>query len=86
MARSPASLASIAFPRYTNTVMAKRLQVDFHKPGPTMVPEDGQPRPCARGVGWVNEDTLQTLEMLHIPRTDAKGRPLPASVQQDFES
>jgi hypothetical protein len=41
-----------------------------------MVPEDGQPRPCARGVGWVNADTQQTLEMLHIARTDAKGRPL----------
>jgi len=56
--------------------MAKRLQVNFHKPGPTMVPEEGQPRPCARGVGWVNADTQQTLEMLHIARTDAKGRPL----------
>ena len=62
--------------------MAKRLQVNFHKPGPTMVPEDGQPRPCARGVGWVNEHTMQTLDMLPIKRTDAKGNPLPESVQQ----
>jgi hypothetical protein len=65
--------------------MAKRLQVNFHKPGPTMVPEDGQPRPCARGVGWVNDHTLQTLEMLHIQRTDAKGRVLPKSAQKDPE-
>ena len=62
--------------------MAKRLQVNFHKPGPTLVPEDGQPRPCARGVGWVNLDTLQTLEKVRILRTDAKGRPLPASSQE----
>ena len=62
--------------------MSKRLQVNFHKPGPTMVPEDGQPRPCARGVGWVNADTMQTLDKVGIPRTDAKGRILPDSVQQ----
>jgi len=62
--------------------MSKRLQVNFHKPGPTLVAEDGQPRPCARGVGWVNLDTLQTLEKLRILRTDAKGRPLPASSQE----
>jgi hypothetical protein len=63
--------------------MAKRLQVNFHKPGPTLVPEEGQPRPCARGVGWVNHDTLQTLDMLDIPRTDAKGNPLPPSSQDN---
>lgn len=63
--------------------MAKRLQVNFHNPGPTLVSEDGQPRPCARGVGWVNEHTLQTLEIVKVPRTDAKGRPLPESVQKD---
>lgn len=62
--------------------MAKRLQLDFQKPGPTLVAEDGMPRPCARGVGWVNEHTQQTLEKRRIPRTDAKGRPLPESVQQ----
>jgi hypothetical protein len=62
--------------------MAKRLQVNFHKPGPTLVPEDGQPRPCARGVGWVNDHTLQTLDKLRIKRTDAKGNPLPESVQR----
>lgn len=62
--------------------MAKRLQVNFHKPGPTMVPEDGMARPCARGVGWVNEHTMQTLDMLPIKRTDAKGKPLPESGQQ----
>ena len=62
--------------------MAKRLQVNFHKPGPTMVSEDGQPRPCARGVGWVNADTMQTLEKVHVLRTDAKGKVLPDSVQR----
>lgn len=61
--------------------MAKRLQVNFHRPGPTMVPENGQPRPCAAGVGWVNEHTQQTLEMRHIKRTDAKGRLLPPDQQ-----
>jgi hypothetical protein len=65
--------------------MAKRLQVNFHKPGPTMVQEDGQPRPCARGVGWVNEHTQQTLAKRHILRTDAKGNPLPPSAQEDPE-
>ena len=62
--------------------MAKRLQVNFHKPGPTLVPEDGQPRPCARGVGWVNVDTLNTLAKVRILRTDAKGNPLPPSGQE----
>lgn len=65
--------------------MAKRLQVNFHKPGPTMVSEDGQPRPCARGVGWVNEHTQQTLEKRHIQRTDAKGRPVPEDTPMSKE-
>ena len=63
--------------------MAKRLQVNFHKPSVVLVPEDGQPRPCARGVGWVHPDTMQTLEKVQVPRTDAKGRVLPESVQRD---
>jgi hypothetical protein len=67
--------------RYTSR-MAKRLQVNFHRPGPTFIPEEGQPRPCARGVGWVHEATLQTLEKLDIPRTDAKGRALPPGSQE----
>jgi len=54
--------------------MAKRLQLNFHHTGPTMVDENGQPRPCAAGVPWVNEHTLQTLRKRRIPRTDAKGR------------
>jgi hypothetical protein len=62
--------------------MAKRLQVNFSKPGPTLVAEDGQPRPCARGVGWVNEHTQQTLAKCRILRTDAKGNVLPESVQK----
>lgn len=59
--------------------MAKRLQLDFGRPTAGAVEEDGQPRPCAMGVGWVNRDTMATLDRLHIARTDAKGRPLPAT-------
>jgi hypothetical protein len=59
--------------------MAKRLQLNFHKPGPSHIDENGQPRPCAQGVGWVNRDTLKTLERRRIGRTDAWGRPLVAS-------
>ncbi len=58
--------------------MAKRLQLNFHKPGPSLVDENGQPRPCAMGVGWVNRDTLKTLDRRHIGRTDAWGKPLTA--------
>lgn len=57
--------------------MAKRLQVNFHRPGPTLVDENGQPRPCAMGVPWVNPDTIKTLSKKHIARTDAKGQPIP---------
>ncbi len=56
--------------------MAKRLQVDFRKPGPTMVDENGQPRPCASGMGELNADTKATLDKLGIERTDPWGRPL----------
>jgi hypothetical protein len=57
--------------------MAKRLRVDFHAPrGAALIDENGQSKPCAIGVGWVNEHTLQTLAKLGIERTDAKGRPL----------
>jgi hypothetical protein len=76
-------LETSAISRYIAPAMAKRLQVNFHKPGPTLVAEDGQPRPCARGVRWVNEHTLQTLEKVRVPRTDAKGNVLPESVQRD---
>ena len=58
--------------------MAKRLRVQFNKPrGSARIEEDGQAKPCASGVGWVNQPTLQTLAKLDIQRTDAKGRPLP---------
>jgi len=57
--------------------VAKRLRVNFDKPvGATRIDEEGQAKPCAMGVGWVNRDTLETLAKLHIPRTDPKGRPL----------
>ena len=57
--------------------MAKRLRVNFNKPvGATRIDEEGQAKPCASGVGWVNPDTLKTLEKLRIQRTDAKGRPI----------
>lgn len=58
--------------------MAKRLQLNFGRPGPTQVEENGQPRPCAQGVGWVNRDTLKTLSRRSIGATDAWGRPLAA--------
>ena len=57
--------------------MAKRLRVNFDKPvGAERVDEEGQPKPCAMGVHWVNADTLQTLAKRRIARTDPKGRPL----------
>jgi len=57
--------------------VAKRLRVTFDQPiGALRVDEDGQPRPCASGVHWVNVDTLKTLAKRRIRRTDAKGRPL----------
>ena len=58
--------------------MAKRLRVNFNKPvGASREDEEGQAKPCAMGVGWVNEHTMQTLNKLRIKRTDAKGRELP---------
>ncbi len=57
--------------------MAKRLQVDFKATTTKYVEENGQPRPCAMGVPWVNADTLQTIAKLDIQRTDPWGRPLP---------
>jgi len=58
--------------------VAKRLRVYFDRPfGAALVPEEGQAKPCAFGVAWVNPDTLKTLAKRKIPRTDPKGRPLP---------
>jgi hypothetical protein len=57
--------------------MAKRLRVNFDKPaGATRVDEEGQAKPCAMGVHWVNADTLKTLAKRRIRRTDPMGRPL----------
>ncbi len=57
--------------------VAKRLHVSFSGDvGATRVEEAGQAKPCASGVGWVNEHTLQTLAKRKIPRTDPWGRPL----------
>ena len=57
--------------------MAKRLRVNFDKPqGAVRIDEEGQAKPCAMGVHWVNADTLKTLAKRRIRRTDAKGRPL----------
>jgi hypothetical protein len=58
--------------------VAKRLQLNFAKPVKSEIDENGQPRPCAMGREWVNDDTMKTLAKRHIPRTDAKGNPLPA--------
>ena len=69
-------LATSALPRYGSR-MAKRLRVEFNRSrGSSRIEEDGQAKPCASGVGWVNEHTLQTLDKLKIKRTDSKGRPL----------
>ena len=60
--------------------MAKRMVIHFQEGGLESyapVPEHGVPQPCALGQPWVNEDTLQTLAKLHVPRTDPWGRPLP---------
>jgi hypothetical protein len=58
--------------------------VNFSKPvGATRVDEEGQAKPCAMGVGWVNPDTLKTLAKLRIPKTDAKGRPLEGKPEAD---
>ncbi|MFQ5478438.1 MAG: hypothetical protein ACE5E4_07470 [Candidatus Binatia bacterium] len=62
--------------------MAKRLQLNFRKAVPSRVEEDGQPRPCAMGTGWVNPDTLATLAKCDIPRTDPWGRPLSDAVPE----
>ena len=62
--------------------MAKRLRVEFNKPrGSSRIEEDGQAKPCAIGVGWVNSHTLQTIDKRNIQRTDAKGRPLDGESQ-----
>ena len=58
--------------------MAKRLRVNFHREiGAARIEENGQAKPCAMGVGWVNEHTLQTVDKRRIRRTDAWGHPLP---------
>ena len=56
--------------------MARRIQLNFHRSLVGSVEENGQPRPCALGVAWVNADTLATLEVRRIPRTDPYGKPL----------
>lgn len=66
-----------------SAVVAKRLQVDFKAPTVRFVEENGQPRPCAMGVPWVNPDTLETLALLEIPRTDPWGRPLPKTEKKE---
>lgn len=56
------------------------MVVDFQKgayPGYDLEQEDSVPVPCALGQPWVNDDTLETLEKLRIPRTDPWGKPLP---------
>ncbi len=66
--------------------MSKRLQLDFGKPVVGHIDEEGQARPCAMGVGWVNEDTLATLKKRAIAPTDPKGRPLPDPAAVDSDS
>lgn len=57
--------------------MAKRLHVSFRGDvGASQVEEGGQPKPCASGVGWVNQHTLETLAKRNIAKTDPWGKPL----------
>jgi hypothetical protein len=59
--------------------MGKRMMTDFSKAGFPQyeeVEEEGQPKPCAMGIPWVNVDTLSTLERRHIRPTGPKGEPL----------
>ena len=65
--------------RGTPRLVPKRMLLDYQKgayPAYDLEPEDGIPVPCALGQPWVNEDTLETLEKLRIPRTDPWGQPL----------
>jgi hypothetical protein len=67
-------------PRDRPLVVPERMLLDYQKgayPGYDLEPENGIPVPCALGQPWVNEDTLETLEKLRIPRTDPWGKPLP---------
>ncbi len=63
--------------------MAKRFQLNFHHVGPTRVAEDGQPRPCAMGVGWVNQTSQETIATREIARTDPYGNPMPEAAESD---
>jgi hypothetical protein len=63
--------------------VAKRLRVSFEDAkGAALIDEEGQAKPCAEGVHWVNVDTLKTLAKRKIGRTDAKGRPLETSPEK----
>jgi hypothetical protein len=56
------------------------MLLDYQKgayPAYDLEPENSAPVPCALGQPWVNEDTLETLEKIRIPRTDPWGKPLP---------
>ncbi len=58
--------------------MALREVTLFDHNGPALEPvdEDGQAKPCAMGVRWVNPDTFETIRVRGGERTDPKGRRL----------
>jgi hypothetical protein len=59
--------------------MGKRMVIDFAKVGFPQYheeEEEGMAKPCARGIPWVNTDTLRTLGRRRICKTGPKGEPL----------
>ena len=59
--------------------MAKRMMVDFKREGyPQFLAEEenATAKPCAIGIGWVNDDTLATIEKCGIECTGPRGEPL----------
>jgi hypothetical protein len=56
--------------------MAKRLQLNFNRPQPGRISEDGQTLPCVVGRKGVNLDTKATLASKAPPRSDPWGRPI----------
>ena len=62
--------------------MGKRMMVNFGKEGFPQyeeVEEEGMAKPCAMGLPWVNPDTVRTLELRRVRRTDPKGEALEAA-------
>lgn len=58
--------------------MALRKVTYFDHEGLGLIPtdDDGQAKPCALGVRWVNPDTLETIYLRGGRRTGPKGETL----------